>query len=176
MRKITHVNRNKEPIILLVGESGSGKSTIAKMSELKESVGYTSRAPREGEVDGVDYHFKDYHWMKAHHEVFAEMVQLGDNLYATSRKDLEECEVMVVNGEGAVALKSRIPAIIVWLKRDTTIDRGGDESKISPNLEALMEEHADYVLDNNGTIAEAIHKLEFIFFDEWRKWYVKRKL
>ena len=52
-------------IIVLLGESGSGKSTTAKMmkdyypiiGDFKEIVLYTTRPIREGEVDGVDYHF-----------------------------------------------------------------------------------------------------------------------
>lgn len=48
-------------MIALLGESASGKSTIEKelinKYGLKKIVSYTTRQPRVGEEDGVDYHF-----------------------------------------------------------------------------------------------------------------------
>lgn len=56
----------KRPGILFViaAPSGTGKSTVARWlverdAELSFSVSYTTRPPREGERDGVDYHFVD---------------------------------------------------------------------------------------------------------------------
>ena len=50
-------------MIILCGKTASGKSTIAKKIEeinssgMKQIITYTSRPPREGEVDGEDYYF-----------------------------------------------------------------------------------------------------------------------
>jgi len=49
-------------ILVLSGPSGAGKSTIidaasAEIGEFYFSVSTTTREPREGEVDGVDYYF-----------------------------------------------------------------------------------------------------------------------
>lgn len=49
-------------VVVVVAPSGSGKTTIARrllkdISRLKFSVSATTRPPREGEVDGKDYHF-----------------------------------------------------------------------------------------------------------------------
>lgn len=50
-------------MIVLVGESASGKSSIEKnlveYHGFNKVVSYTTREPRQGEVDGVDYHFID---------------------------------------------------------------------------------------------------------------------
>ena len=52
---------NKGKLVVLSGFSGAGKGTIVK--QLIERYGYslsvsaTTRAPREGEVDGKDYYF-----------------------------------------------------------------------------------------------------------------------
>ncbi|MGO4376505.1 guanylate kinase, partial [Paenibacillus sp. MCAF20] len=45
-------------LVVLQGPSASGKSTIQSMLGLQRIVTWTSRSPRAGEVDGVDYFFK----------------------------------------------------------------------------------------------------------------------
>ena len=48
-------------MLVLVGKSGSGKTTVARILEemygVKRAVTCTTRPPREGEIDGKDYHF-----------------------------------------------------------------------------------------------------------------------
>lgn len=66
-------------IIVLMGPSGSGKSTIEKELEnfgIKRIVSCTTRTPREGEIDGVDYHFMSF-------EDFMELV--GNKKFAEYR-------------------------------------------------------------------------------------------
>ena len=52
-------------LIVLSGPSGVGKGTVRKEifshpnTDFEYSISMTTRAPREGEVDGVDYFFKD---------------------------------------------------------------------------------------------------------------------
>lgn len=50
-------------MIVLLGESGSGKSTyekiIAKKFGVQRVILYTTRPKRDGEIDGIDYHFVD---------------------------------------------------------------------------------------------------------------------
>lgn len=64
----------KVQTIILTGKSGSGKTTVGRILEekygLKKIVTYTTRPMREGEVDGVDYHFVST-------EVFLEMKHAG---------------------------------------------------------------------------------------------------
>lgn len=55
---------NKIKVIALFGKSGAGKDTIQNMmieqnNNMHKIVSYTTRPPRENEVDGVDYHFLD---------------------------------------------------------------------------------------------------------------------
>lgn len=49
-------------IIVLIGQAGSGKDSLMQgvlkeTPNLHEIISYTTRPPREGEVDGVNYHF-----------------------------------------------------------------------------------------------------------------------
>jgi guanylate kinase len=65
-------------MVILSSPSGAGKSTLARRlmdwdDSLRFSVSATTRAPRPGEVDGVDYHFTSP-------EEFAAMVEAGQML------------------------------------------------------------------------------------------------
>jgi len=70
-------------IIAIAGKAGSGKDTImqrvlaAAPDRFHEIVSATTRPPREGEVDGKNYHFMDY-------EDFRKMADEGDMLEFTS--------------------------------------------------------------------------------------------
>ena len=56
------MSERRPSLIVVSGPSGAGKSTIlarvlAEMEQLRFSVSHTTRAPREGETEGVQYHF-----------------------------------------------------------------------------------------------------------------------
>ena len=75
----------KYNIIAFIGEAGSGKDTIMKKvlersPHLHEIVSCTTRPPREGEVDGVNYHFMSP-------EVFGDKVVHGEMLEASCFND-----------------------------------------------------------------------------------------
>lgn len=80
-------------LFVISAPSGTGKTTILKkvmadVSGLMFSVSHTTRNPREGEQNGVDYHFvsrKEFEDAieKGH---FIEYAHVHDNLYGTSRK------------------------------------------------------------------------------------------
>jgi len=82
--------------IILSSPSGGGKTTIAhKLLAMRSDVGYsvscTTRPPREGEVEGKDYHFlsvdKFRRGQKA--DEFAESAEVHGHLYGTLRAEVE---------------------------------------------------------------------------------------
>lgn len=91
------IEPRKGPLIILSGPSGSGKSTvIARLRALGEvplrlSVSATTRPPRPGEKDGVDYHF----WARERFEAgirggeFLEWAEVFGNYYGTLRHEVE---------------------------------------------------------------------------------------
>ena len=82
---------------IISGPSGVGKSTVLRalleqQESLYFSVSATTRAPREGEVDGVHYHFIDpatFHGMIEQDE-FLEYAEYVGNFYGTPKKYVDE--------------------------------------------------------------------------------------
>lgn len=78
-------------ILILSGPSGSGKSTLCKIlqehfSDIYFSISTTTRAPRDGERDGVDYHFVSQEQFIADIKqgAFLEWAQVHNNYYGTA--------------------------------------------------------------------------------------------
>eukprot|EP00730_Choanoeca_flexa_P005583 TRINITY_DN11980_c0_g1_i1.p1 TRINITY_DN11980_c0_g1~~TRINITY_DN11980_c0_g1_i1.p1 ORF type:complete len:244 (+),score=56.35 TRINITY_DN11980_c0_g1_i1:274-1005(+) len=88
---------NPRPVVIS-GPSGAGKSTLFKriMAEYPGvfalSVSHTTRKPRAGEADGVDYHFTDKEVMRAAiaRGEFVEHAEFGGNIYGTSKRAIED--------------------------------------------------------------------------------------
>ncbi len=87
--------RNEGGIFVISAPSGAGKTTLCKKLTAKEgnirpSVSFTTRPPRAGEVDGLDYSFvseRVFRGMIQRGE-FAEWAEVHGNLYGTSKKRL----------------------------------------------------------------------------------------
>lgn len=84
-------------VLVLSSPSGAGKSTLAKHllsgdNNIKMSVSVTTRPPRQGEVDGKDYHFislEKFERMREKDELL-ESAMVFDNGYGTPRKPVED--------------------------------------------------------------------------------------
>ncbi|MCO4792224.1 MAG: guanylate kinase [Bacteriovoracaceae bacterium] len=86
----------KGKIVIIVAPSGSGKSTLikklkAELPELVESVSFTTRPIRDGEVDGVSYNFIDENLFKSKIESndFLEWAKVHGNYYGTEKSFVE---------------------------------------------------------------------------------------
>jgi len=116
-------------LYILSGPSGAGKGTIREkifknVSDLSYSISCTTRKPREGELDGVDYHFISVDEFK--HQIaenkFLEWAEVHGNFYGTSRTFIEPLlekgiDVMLeIDVQGALQVKDKMPeAITVFL-------------------------------------------------------------
>lgn len=86
-------------LLILAACSGTGKSTLgrllrARQPNLRLSVSHTTRAPRPGEAEGVDYHFVDRPTFEAlvAAEGFAEWAEYAGNLYGTAHSTIAAAE------------------------------------------------------------------------------------
>lgn len=82
-------------MVLISGPSGCGKSTIIQrllsVPQVEFSVSATTRPIRDGEVDGVDYHFlsKEEFRSRVEDGAFIEWAEVYGNLYGTLRAPME---------------------------------------------------------------------------------------
>lgn len=107
-------------ILILSAPSGAGKTSLCRelfktFPDMKESVSYTTRAPRPGEVEGEAYYFvtnEVFDSMVAE-DAFAEWAEVHGNKYGTALRTLEEARkngvdlVLDIDCQGALKLKEQ---------------------------------------------------------------------
>lgn len=83
-------------LLAVAAPSGAGKTTLCvRMTErfpnLRYAISYTTRKPREGEVDGKNYHFVDTHRFQEMigEGAFMEWAEVHGNFYGTPKADVE---------------------------------------------------------------------------------------
>ncbi len=116
-------------LLVISGPSGAGKGTICKEllkgdSQSKLSISATTRKPREGEVEGLNYYFKskeEFKEMIAEGE-FLEYAQIYDNYYGTPKKAIfDELDkgndvILEIEMQGAMQIKRAYPeAVFIFI-------------------------------------------------------------
>ena len=91
--------KDKGLLVVISAPAGCGKDTvIAELKKaddnVKQSISMTTRAPREGEADGVDYYFTTVENFENNilQDGFLEYVKYGVNYYGTPKKAIEEID------------------------------------------------------------------------------------
>ncbi len=109
-------------LFVISGPSGAGKGTLVsrllqEVPDMWVSVSVTTRAPREGEVDGVDYQFASQEDFKKliEEDGLLEWAVYGGNHYGTPRKRVEEqmaCGkqvILEIDVQGAFQIREKLP-------------------------------------------------------------------
>lgn len=116
---------NKGFIIILSAPSGCGKSTIAKAlidanNNFRQSISATTRLPRDGEIDGVNYYFKTIEQFEQliKQSAFLEYATIYGNHYGTLKPPTEKLlnngldVIFAIDRKGAESIKRQIPSSI----------------------------------------------------------------
>ncbi len=184
------MNQKKErgQLIVLSGPSGVGKSTViaelfSQRSNIYFSVSYTTRQPRVGEQDGVNYNFvsrEEFERMIADDELL-EYAEYVDNYYGTSIKLIREkldagIDVLLdIEVQGAAKVRARCPdALFIFiippsfeeLSRRLHRRNTDSEDVIAGRLAKARQEFReipkyDYLVINDK-VANAVHEIEDI--------------
>lgn len=109
-------------VIILSAPSGAGKTTLARalverLPGVRISVSTTTRAPRPGEQDGVDYCFstREVFQNLTANNGFLEWAEVFGNFYGTSRALVEACleqgedVLLAIDWQGARQVRQRLP-------------------------------------------------------------------
>ena len=150
--------KTRGQLIVLSGPSGVGKSTVisellGQRQDIHFSVSFTTRQPRVGEADGVNYHFVD-------RAEFERMISAGElleyaeyvgNYYGTSLKVIQEkvaagTDVLLdIEVQGAAKVRAKCPeAVLIFI--------------IPPSFEELSRRLRGRNTDSEETIAGRLRK------------------
>jgi guanylate kinase len=151
---------NRAHLFILSAPSGAGKSTLGsalrrRYPQLGYSVSYTTRPPREGERDGVHYHFITTEAFEVGIEQgrWAEWARVHDNYYGTSAEILETylaedvSVLMDIDVQGAAQIVKRFPAAVTIFI-------------MPPSLEMLRQRLEDRQTDTPEVIATRMRNAE----------------
>ena len=157
----------KGTLFVISAASGAGKTSLVKsvlkhVSDIEVSVSHTTRAPREGEVDGVDYHFVDKETFQAmvNGSEFIESATVFGNMYGTSRQHIQEQlfkgkdVILEIDWQGARQIRQLmndcrtiyvVPPSVAALRERLTSRGQDDESVINQRMQEAISEMSHYV-------------------------------
>jgi guanylate kinase len=177
-------------ILVITGPSGVGKGTLIRLlldrfPGMALSVSATTREPRPGEQDGVDYHFLSPEEFQRRIDAgeFLEWAEYAGHRYGTLRSELErDVDVLVLEIEvqGARQVRERVPeAVSVFIAppsadalRERLVGRGADaQDQIERRLTVADEEmqaqdEFDHVVVNDD-LSRAVQELGDLVARMW---------
>lgn len=187
----------KKKLFVISGSSGVGKGTVirgflAKNPEFKLLVSHTTRAKREGEIEGINYFYvsKDEFIHSINNHEFLEWAEFSGNYYGTKKEFvkkylLENKDILLeIDTQGALKIKAEMPeSVLIFIAPPSYQDlefrlrnrKTESEDAIAKRLDFVKleirnSEHFDYrvVNDQLDTTVEELEKIirtERIFSD-----------
>ena len=177
-------------LVVVSGFSGSGKGTLMKLLMEKHdnyslSISATTRSPRPGERDGVEYFFKtqEEFLQMIREDAFVEYARYVDNYYGTPKAYVEKQlaagkdVILEIEMQGALKVKEKMPqTLLIFVTPPTAeelkrrlVSRGTESEEIVAARMAQAKEESrfmdcyDYILVNETNqeteCMERLHEL-----------------
>ncbi len=186
---------NKGKLFIVSAPSGSGKTTLCSMMmnkypELKYSISYTTRNPRNNEENGKDYFFisKDKFLDMINKGEFLEWAEVHGNYYGTSLKLINDMLskgidiILDIDPQGAMQLKEKLNnAIYIFItapsfeeleirlkKRGTDSIKDIEKRLFNARNELNFFKNYDYLIINDES-DNAFKKFESVYLAEKHK-------
>ena len=181
-------------LFILSGPSGVGKGTLRKaimdLGNISFAVSCTTRPPREGETDGIDYRFitsEEFNVM-LDKSLFLEHAFVHDYMYGTLLSDVEnvlksgEDIILEIDVQGAFQVKSKMDCISIFIlppSIETLEDRLRSRKADSDERIILRLKNAEYEISRSGefdhsiindSLSQAIDELKSIIIS-YRNYY-----
>jgi guanylate kinase len=186
------IERGKGLVFIISAPSGTGKTTLVRrvmdlLPALRFSVSYTTRPPRRGEKDGVDYRFvsQGVFLEMIHQDQFLEWAEVLGHYYGTARVDplalkAEGIDLILdIDTEGAKKAKEKLDqAVLIFLLppsldslKDRLTGRGLDpperiQFRLAHAKREIEESHWYHHIIVNEKIEESVEKLKAIILTE----------
>lgn len=157
--KLEHLGQpDKGVLFVITGSSGTGKTTLLKeafqvIPGVEFSVSATTRQRREGEKDGVDYHFlskSNFQELQDRGELL-EWAEVYGNSYGTPRAPVEQALnqgrsiLLEIDVQGARQVREKLPqAVLVFV--------------LPPSLEAIEQRLRGRSTDSEEIIARRVNE------------------
>ena len=187
LRIVIISEREKGKLVIISGPSGSGKTSICNIltnnPKVSQSVSYTTRKPRDGERDGVEYFFieKSEFEKLIKENKFIEYAEYCGYLYGTSVStineaiDKEDILILAIDVKGALQVMDKMPEAIsifieapddetlkLRLKKRLTDDDAVIEERFTVAREEMeYSKHYDYCVVNDK-LDDAVKEIEGI--------------
>lgn len=167
----------KGKLFILSAPSGAGKTTVVKkvmenIPGLAFSVSHTTRKPRKGEKNGVDYYFVDKEKFLAMKDqgLFLENAEVHGNFYGTSRDGVNEQQnsgydvILDIDVQGADIIRKYqdIGAVYIFLAPPSI-------NELENRLRARGQDDDETIakrLENARTEMEAMDRYEYIVIND----------
>jgi guanylate kinase len=147
--------------IILVGPSAGGKNFIREKfveKGYRADCSYTTRKPREGEVDEVDYNFISKETFEAGIEVdmYYEWVEYNGNFYGTGLEEWNNCDIFIMETDGIkhITTEDRKNSLVIYVNTPYDVrlkrmrERGWDDTKILERVKIDINKFGHSYLDH----------------------------
>ncbi len=168
--------------IILVGKAASGKDHARKLLQelgLTYQPGYTTRPPRSGEVDGIDYHFiSPESFDMADRSFFYETVSFNGWNYGTSVEQFHTSRsvfIMTPSGVSKIAEEDRRESLIIYFDIPEDVRRSR-LSKRGDNNDAMERRLKADASDFESFSTYDIHVAEPLFTKTFLSYFVDTRL
>lgn len=185
-------NSMQKKLFVISGSSGVGKGTVLKGFLQKNpnfmlSISCTTRNPRPGEIDGVNYFFltKEDFQNCIDNDKFLEWAEFAGNRYGTKKKYIRQCLdegkdiILELDTQGALQVKKQMPeAVLIFicppsiealenrLRGRHTEDEAAIQKRMNEvKIELERAEKFDYKIINDD-LEKAIEALEKVITGE----------
>lgn len=165
-------------VFVLTGNTGTGKTTVAnylnEFYEMPKVITHTTRPPREGEIDQIDYYFETEQSFENNH--YLESVAYANYRYGSSYEGLERAWEksplisIVLDTAGAKTYSEKLgdAAVVIFLTVTKTDELLGRLSKRGDNLEETRRRMASEEYKRDVQLPQPLQGIAHVVVnDDW---------